>query len=61
MKDTEILFPQAPHNPILIEWFSHCEPAKLGDFRWFSRFLPVLEICLQIMIFEFTPFEDGAT
>ena len=50
-----------PYNPILIEWFGHSDPAKLGDFWWFSTFLPVLEICIQILIFKFTPFKDGTT
>ena len=36
MKDTDILFPQAPYNQILIEWFVHSDPAKLGDFCCFQ-------------------------
>ena len=32
MKVTDILFPKVPYNPILIEWFGHSDPAKLGDF-----------------------------
>ena len=32
MKDTDLLFPYAPYNPILIVLFVHIDPAELGDF-----------------------------
>ena len=47
MKDMDILFPLVPHDQILVKWLSYSEPAKLGSFWWFSRFLSVAEIFSQ--------------
>ena len=61
MKDMDILFPLVPYNPILSKWLGHSDLAKLGVFWCFSWFPHALEICIQILIFKFTPFKDGAT
>ena len=61
IKDMGILFPLVPYNPILSEWLGHSDLAKLGVFWCFSWFPHALEICIQILIFKFTPFKDGAT
>ena len=61
MKDMDILFQLVPYNPILSKWLGHSDLAKLGVFWCFSWFPHALEICIQILIFKFTPFKDGAT
>ena len=61
MKDMDILFPLVPYNPILSKWLGHSDLAKLGVIWCFSWFPLALEICIQILIFKFTPFKDGAT
>jgi len=61
MKDMDILFPVVPYNPILSKWLGHSDLAKLGVFCCFSLFPLALEICIQLLIFKFTPFKDGAT
>ena len=60
MKDMDILFPLVPYNPILSKWLGHSDLAKLGVFWCFSWFPRALKICIQILIFKFTPFKDGA-
>ena len=61
MKDMDILFPLVPYDQILVKWLGHSEPAKLGSFWWFSRFLSVAEIFNQTIFSKITPFIDEAT
>ena len=61
MKDMDILFSLVPYNPILNKWLGRSDMAKWGVFLCFSWFPPSLEICIQILIFKFSPFEDGTT
>ena len=61
IKDMDILFPLVPHDQILVKWLGHSEPAKLGSFWWFSRFLSVAEIFSQTIFSKITPFKDEAT
>ena len=59
--DVDILFPLVPHDQILVKWLGYSEPAKLGSFWWFSRFLSVAEIFSQTIFSKITPFKDETT
>ena len=57
MKDMDIHFPLVPCDQIVVKWFGHSKPTKLGSFWWLSRFLSVAEIFFS----KITPFKDEAT
>ena len=61
MKDMDILFPLVPYYQNLVMWPGHSEPAKLGSFGSFSRFLSAAEIFSQTIFSKITPFKDEAT
>ena len=61
MKDMDILFPLVPYYQILVKWPGHSQPAKLGSFGSFSRFLSAAEIFSQTIFSKTTPFKDEAT
>jgi len=61
MKDMDILFSSIPYDQILVTWPGHCEPAKLGSFWSFSRFLSGAEFFGQNIFCKITPFKDEAT
>ena len=61
LKEMDILLPLVPYYQILVKWPGHSEPAKLGSFGSFSRFLSVAEIFSQTIFSKITPFKDEAT